>query len=46
LKSCEKYNPDNSSEWQETAEMQSPRSNFAVIVADELLVCIGGFNGE
>nr|CAD7256029.1 unnamed protein product [Timema shepardi] len=42
----ERYDPNQSPNWRDIAEMFSPRSNFATAVLDEMIFVIGGFNGQ
>jgi len=45
MSSVEKYNPvDNL--WIPVPDMYNQRSNFAVEVIDDMIFCIGGFNGN
>lgn len=46
LNTAERYDPEEPGPWRMIPDMSSARSNFAAVCADELLICIGGFNGE
>jgi kelch-like protein 10 len=46
LNTAERYDPEDPSPWAMIPDMSSSRSNFAAVCADELLICIGGFNGN
>lgn len=41
----EKYDPRRE-EWSEIPDMFSPRSNFGIGVADNMIFVVGGFNGS